>query len=378
MDEFHMSREGSLYHQIAGQNIYGDTATTPNSVIGTVSIDVPPGRILRLHSLSFSATRAINASGQIIKGSYGGPSTGSTRMDVRFNTGTTGGTINHNMQGTLLYEDGLLSLTVVANDTLRASWNFMPFADLLTYDLNYDAKYTYLALGDSITEGHTMGSDALGARYLGEWNFTNKLRDLLRNNDGIDIRVWNDGFGGGKTGNMLKAIKAGRYQHINPDLVTISFGTNEASSAATASQLATFKSNIAYAISYFYRKNPGCAIIILGAPSTDQTARVPNVQAFRDAAKLVATTEKPIMDANVFYYGMNRAFAMGVNDALYFNNTETPNNYIHPSGAGSTLFALNTAGDPDNGISAGNDSGIYAVVRLSQFYLGADRDLPVV
>jgi lysophospholipase L1-like esterase len=361
-DDWYFQNEGALYHIIGTSSTIPNSATTIGATSGTTNIYVPPGRIMRLKGLSFSSDLPCTAAGFIVKGSWGSTGTGSTRLEIGFSSGGNGQTGYIDMNNILLFEDGLVSVTLAFNDpdktkiagaaTYRSNFKLIPSAELLTFDRNWSADYTYLALGDSITEGHSMGSDAQGNHYLGWYNFTNVLRDTLIN-QGVDIRVNNAGWGGAKAFNLYKAIKSGYFQTSNPDLITIGFGMNDCVNS-NAGDLTNYISYINFAISYFYQKNPNVSIVLIGPNATNDATRTPTIGNFRAALASIAAA--PPVAVDIKYYDSSTAFFVGENDALYFRDTEVGTSaMIHPSGVGSTLIG----------------NGLYTIAQTTKFYKNA-------
>jgi len=316
-DDWYFRNEGGLYHVIGTSSSIPNAATTIGATGGTTNIYVPAGRIMRLKGLTFTSDLPCTAAGFVVKGSWGGNSVGSTRTEIGFSSGGYGNSGYINFNDILLFEDGFISVTQSFGDidktkasaaaTWRSNFKLIPTADLLTYDRNWNADFVYLALGDSITEGHTMGSDSSSNHYLGAWNFTNVLRDSLIN-DGIDIRVNNSGWGGAKSVALDKAIKAGYFQSITPDLITIKFGTND-SVNSNAGDLTNYITYLSNAIRYFYNKNKKVSIVLIGPSSTNDPTRTPTIGLFRAAAQSLAAA--PPVPADVKYYDASTAFAVG-------------------------------------------------------------------
>ena len=197
-----------MFHQIGTGVATPNAATTIGATSGTVTINVPPGRILRLRGISFTSDLPCTLGGFIIKGSYGSATTGSTRQEIGFSSGGYGRGAYISYDGILLFEGGVIQGTLSFGDpdktkiagaaTYRSNYKFIPSADMLTFDRNWNADFQYLALGDSITEGHTMGNYPYASPvnvYYGKWNFPTVVRDSLIES-GIDVRLTNMGWSG--------------------------------------------------------------------------------------------------------------------------------------------------------------------------------------
>jgi lysophospholipase L1-like esterase len=134
--------------------------------------------------------------------------------------------------------------------------------------------YTYLAMGDSITWSQTTPGSGLYASRL--------FRAICK--DYGNIHYLNKGFGGADStetvGNM------GWLATLNPDLVTIGLGMNDAFN--TTVTVAQYQTNLRTLIDTWKRRNSNVSIILCAPSQTTDAARS-TIQQYRDAMKSVAT-----------------------------------------------------------------------------------------
>lgn len=255
------------------------------------------------------------------------------------------------------YEGGAVTITINSTTTAKANIGGIWEGQRYINDTNYNAKFTAMAIGDSISWTPTIGNFGASGRL--NYGNTHWFRRLINkfNTDGIDVRPVMKGFGGSFAADILRACNLGHYDlgKDNPiDFLTIGIGTNDAVSAM-ADVGNTYTASVTGTIDYFFAKNPNMTIVLIGPPGSDTTGRVTNLASYRTALQAIVALPAYAakVTANQLKY-VDSSTGLTVNDTNYVE--QGANNHIHPKGDTGHLIYYNN---------------VYPVGQSTKFYLDA-------
>jgi len=178
---------------------------------------------------------------------------------------------------------------------------------------------TYLALGASITADiYSAGTVVAPSTFVG------LLGSWIRKNKG-NVQVVNKGIAGNTSGDTI--LDRNFWSNIRADFVTISLGTNDASSSYTSQ----FDTNMNAIIAQVRSYNPSVRIVVCAPPNISASPQVTNMPAFRTACANIAsaanTATSPVTVAR-----LQDSWA-SVNNATYLDSDG-----VHPNVAGHNLI----------------------------------------
>lgn len=384
--KFMLEKEGKQY--IAGSNTDAEF-TYPKSGITAYKQALPhtatvlpsPGRAGYINGFSVSADGPVRwlvtGSGGNFTTSAAGQAMSGTVFGFEGVFGANGGSLYVPVDK-LLYEGGNMTISakVLGNtgDTIPYFDTFINWTEI-TADFNYNAKYTMVVIGDSITYSN-MGNDANGKTYTGNNLWAFQVRDMLRNS-GKDVRLVNKGFGGADSYVASLAVDSNSiYDGISGDLFIISLQTNDYGGGAISTSAHT--ANIAKIVAHIKRDNPNASIVLMNCSARDfGNTNQTTLQTYRDALRswYNAYNGGNPRAADLWFYDQSQAFSLAAVASGDTNFTLTErvvtganSGRLHPSGLGQGLLFQNTNGDIDNNIPSGQTSGIGTVVKLTNFY----------
>jgi hypothetical protein len=248
--------------------------------------------------------------------------------------------------GYLLGENTLVVARYRAPSTVARRVSYVISGYEVPADLHPDASIPIVILGDSISAGGNLGSDANGRAYLGKWNWHAKFLSLARK-AGKDVGLYGLYAEDGKTlEEMAYHLIRGMYPS-DWSIMLVALGMNDAALAnyTSTAQLQSWMQEI---IDYRDRNfpNEGRKIVFCGPSSTDEAGRtasnrIGNVrQAISDKVASAGAATNGLM-----YIDWSQAFPLAADPTTDLNNKSserTAGTRVHPSGIGSTVIGQYT------------------------------------
>jgi hypothetical protein len=356
-----LSSSGALNTNFSpGTTVPPLTDGVSGATISTIGFNVYPGFIVNLKGIVISAdgpciayltvkNHGIGTSSALNKVTQTGPVA---------SFGANGGSQFISFgDGIDLYEGGGYNIGFYRLTVKTPIVAHFPVGQMYTQDPNYNAKFVYMPIGDSISWG-TLGN--LNANSStpnkGKTHYAKRITKMLRDS-GIDTRVSMRGLGQSRIDHWVEVADIGRIAEMRPHLVTLGVGTND---APTGTAEATgFRDKVKYVMNYIFTElsdpkiNPDISIILLGAPQTDDTSILPNIQGYRDAMASIVSTkgDGDFASKDIFYY--DQSVDLPVATAANFVET-VAGTKIHPRG------------DTGHAIIA---NGLWSIVQQTKFYL---------
>ncbi|ARK08892.1 SGNH/GDSL hydrolase family protein [Fibrella sp. ES10-3-2-2] len=311
---------------------------------------VTPGTILYKPRFIVTADRPVNYSGTLYftgaASNYnitsgGGSAAGGTTLSVAINIPKAGGSAEV-LLPQKLYDGAKLTLFGQYADTTTTA-SIMPTltGSEYTNDENWGAKHVILNIGDSQAGANAMGNDAAGARYLGHWHYSFVLRDSLRAN-GYSVQLVNRHLDGGTSTQLVDELKTGKFDHLNPSLIIVHIGFNDATSSSTSTTIANLNWIDAWRTRIWkaslakpdMANRPIPKLLLVSPPPTDKSPQVTNLPAYRTAMAALANSAKAI-----FYWDPSTVISLNATataDVNYAATERTTGNRVHLSGIASS------------------------------------------
>ena len=229
---------------------------------------------------------------------------------------------------------GAIYVTLPAGATVKPDVQIMVEYYNLTYCYNTDADLPIiLILGDSITNGSSVGTDPSGISYYGESTWWGRMNDYL-DSTGHPCNIINKAVPGTTAVGTGYMVRYNQYLRSIPySLLIVQIGTNDASKSNAQSQVEQYLTLIA---TESRKRRPKADILFIAPTPTDHSAYVTNIAAMRTAVSNVATAQNSTL-GNVYFYNAGTAFtpsATATTDLNYTNAERVTNGRLHPSGAG--------------------------------------------
>lgn len=183
----------------------------------------------------------------------------------------------------------------------------------------------YLAIGDSTTYGIVTAGSYLYASYI---------QQQIKANYGV-IRLVNLGLSGTTSTDTLTNLMIGGYT-LEPDLVTIGLGMNDAHDSISTS---TYESNLQAIIAHLQVQNPNVQVILC-APNTINSAS----NEFSNMPDTALTPYRSAMATVAAGYGSGVGICHFENgwtvadSATYVNSDGTGGQGIHPNDTGHPVL----------------------------------------
>lgn len=333
-----LAREGQIRGAALAPASPGyQNATRPTFTAGTFTVllnsNTDYGRIRFMLEAFIGADQACAAAFQQGQSQYSAAIQQATSAFVLF--GANGGTHRWNFQGGLLVPEfssfniGITSPTASGPFTAAgATW-----IDL-TADLNFNARYVVLFIGDSITYAQSAGSNGT-ANFNGNSGFPMSIRSHLLSR-GVSVRHVNKGVSGMTSGNALVRLNDNSFYHCVADcekvaLIVEMMGMNDAWNSNGPTSQANFNSYLASVRQLRDGYYPNADVLYVGPTSTDDTSRG-TIANYRTWKQQYAATNGGT-DDGLFYVDASAAYGTSAGDiSTYFAETSTP--HIHPNIAG--------------------------------------------
>jgi hypothetical protein len=251
---------------------------------------------------------------------------------------TAGGTVVFRFDNPLwLHEFAVIQAYYVRDTTTAVGGQLCVSGIDLTNDLHFGAKNRIALIGDSIPWSS-------GGQYTSGRSYWPSLVVQSLRSAGKDVRLIAKPFGGSTALKGAAMVKAG-YLDFSFDLLFTSYGMND--SAAGGPSQTDFKASLRVMVDYARQRNPGCSIILCGAPATDDANR----SAIASYRTYVSEVQAEYGSENrVYYVDLSTAYASS--SSTDFNDS---NPKIHPNRSGHSKL---------HGV-------IWPVVQTTHFYQNA-------
>jgi len=197
----------------------------------------------------------------------------------------------------------------------------------LTNDLNFNARYTYLAFGDSIFDG------------IGATAGKNMIPFLIRDNlidKGLDFRLVNKGTAGMTSRDFTVYKEHGHFDVEKADLITWCFGINDVHQGFDAAQQNRYRAAIRDAMRYRIARFPKTPMVFFGPTPVINETRHANLEIARNAVREEVVNAGGA--AKGFYY-KNLGDAFNRYDTAFYRPEDDAADRVHGSDAGYAAIA---------------------------------------
>ena len=317
-------------------------ATRPTFTAGAFTVlmatNTDYGRVRIMLEAFLGADQACAAAFQQGQSQFAGAIGQTTSGFVLFGAG--GGNHRWNFQGGLLVPEfssfnlGITSPTASGPFTAGgATW-----IDL-TADLNFNARYTVLFIGDSITYAQSAGTNG-NANFNGNCGFPMALRNHLLSR-GVSVRHINKGVSGMTSQQALVRLNDNTFYHCAAECEKVSLlveamGMNDALNSNGPTSQPTFNAYLAAVQQIRDGYYPNADVLFVGPTSTDDAGRS-TVGNYRTWKQQYAANNGGAANG-LFYVDGSTAYGTSAGDiSTYFAETATPR--IHPNIAGHAAIA---------------------------------------
>lgn len=251
--------------------------------------------------------------------------------------GANGGTHRWNFQGGILVPE--LSSFSLGITSPTASGPFtaggLTWIDL-TADLNFNARYTILFIGDSITYAQSAGPNGT-ANMNGNNGFPMIIRNHLLSR-GVSVRHINKGVSGMNSQQALVRLNDNSFYHCAAEcekvaLIVDCMGMNDAVIPTTQANFNAYLASVRALRDGYY---PNADVLCVGPTSTDDPSRS-TIGNYRTWKQQFASSGGG-STAGLFYADGSTAYGTdSTSISTYFAETATP--HIHPNIAGHAAIA---------------------------------------
>ena len=338
-----LAREGQIKGAALAPASPGyQNATRPTFTAGTfttlLSTNTDLGRVRVMLEAFIGADQACAAAFQQGQSQFSAALQQTTSGFVLF--GSSGGTHRWNFQGGLLVPEfcsfnlGITSPTASGPFTAGgATW-----IDL-TADLNFNARYAVLFVGDSITYAQSAGTNGT-TNMCGNNGFPMIVRNHLLSR-GISVRHINKGVSGLTSQQALVRLNDNSFYHCVADcdkvaLIVDQMGINDALNSNGPTSQSNFNAYLAALQSLRDGYYPNADILYVGPTSTDDTNRS-TIGNYRTWKQQYVSNNGGAANG-LFYVDASTAYGTDAGSiSTYFAETATP--HIHPNIAGHAAIA---------------------------------------
>lgn len=195
---------------------------------------------------------------------------------------------------------------------------------VLTDDLNLDAKYSALWIGDSVYNGTGPTATNKMLPFL--------IRDWYTSTYALDTRVILRSRSSTTSSNWETYRQLGAFDGLAPSVVWYEPGINDAGAAVSSS---TYLANVTAFVTYARKKWPKAHVVVLGVGPLENNTSEASAVTYRSAASSYVSG---LADGYVHFCDLGSSFDRTVSSN--YVGTDTPGSRVHPNDTGHAAEAV--------------------------------------